>query len=240
MHTLSIVIPVYNEEKLILQTLQEVISADSSGLKKEIVVVDDGSKDKTPEVLSDFEKTFKNQQVTLKIILKKQNQGKGFALKDGFAATTGDIVIVQDADLEYTPEDYPTLLKPFLKFDADVVYGSRFITDKPRRIVYFTHYVANTFLTFLSNCFTNLNISDMETGYKLFKGDLIRGLAPKLECKRFGFEPEITARIAKIKKLKIFEVGISYYGRTYEEGKKIGWKDGVRAIIEIFKFNLFR
>ena len=149
-------------------------------------------------------------------------------------------MLVQDADLEYSPQDYPILLEPFLKNDADVVYGSRFISNRPHRVLYFWHYQINLFLTLFSNFFTNLNLTDMETGYKAFKGDLIRNIAHKLKSNRFGFEPEITARISKIKGLKIYEVGISYSGRTYEEGKKIGWKDGVKAIWEIIKFNMLR
>lgn len=242
MKKLSIVIPVYNEAKFIEKTIEKVVAANSSKLKKEIIIVDDGSQDKTLKILKRIEKT-KNKNkpglASLCVIYKKKNEGKGSALKTGFLATTGDIVLVQDADLEYNPDEYPILLEPFLKNEADVVYGSRFISNKPHRVLYFWHYVGNNFLTMLSNVFTNLNLTDMETGYKVFKGELIRKIAPKLQSKRFGFEPEITARIAKIPDIKIYEVGISYWGRTYKEGKKIGWKDGVRTIWEILKFNLF-
>ncbi len=232
--TVSIVIPVYNEEKFIEATIKKVLKADSCALKKEIIVVDDCSTDKTRQIL----RLLKKKHKELQLIFKEKNEGKGSALKLGFLRSKGDIVLIQDADLEYNPDDYPNLLEPFLKNQADVVYGSRFISDRPHRVLYFWHYVANLFLTLLSNALTNLNLTDMESGYKVFKGDLIRKIAPKLESKRFGFEPEITARIAKIKGIKIYEVGISYWGRTYEEGKKINWKDGVRAVWEIVKYNL--
>ncbi|GIW62973.1 MAG: glycosyl transferase [Patescibacteria group bacterium] len=235
--TLSIVIPVYNEKLFISETIDRVLHSDSLGLKKEIIVVDDNSTDGTKEILKELEKKYEKNK--LKIIYKNKNEGKGSALKLGFLKTKGDIVIIQDADLEYDPSDFPRLLEPFIKNNADVVYGSRFISDKPHRVLYFWHYIANFFLTLLSNAFTNLNLTDMETGYKVFKGDLIRKIALKLKSKRFGFEPEITARISKIKGIKIYEVGISYWGRTYEEGKKINWKDGVKAIWEILKYNLF-
>ncbi len=232
---LSIVIPVYNEEKYINQILESVIKADALGLQKEIIIVNDGSSDATA---SKLKVELKNKNITLKIIHKEKNEGKGSVLKTGFLKSTGDIVLIQDADLEYSPSDYLILLEPFIKYNADVVYGSRFITQRPRRIFYFWHYVANVFLTTFSNMLTNLNITDMETGYKVFRGDLIRTIAKKLESKRFGFEPEITARISKINNLKLYEVGISYQGRTYTEGKKIGWKDGIRAFWEIIKFNI--
>jgi len=180
----------------------------------------------------------KDKSLSFKTVFKKVNEGKGAALKDGFLASTGDIVIVQDADLEYNPEDYPVLLEPFLKNNADVVYGSRFISNRPHRVLYFWHSQVNFILTTFSNMLTNLNLTDMETGYKVFKGKLIRTIAQKLESKRFGFEPEITARIAKVKEIKIYEVGISYSGRTYAEGKKITWKDGAKAAWEIIRFNL--
>lgn len=240
--TLSIIIPVYNEEKFIKKTVERVIKADSLGLKKEIIIVDDGSTDGTKSKVHKVIKSIKSPATSkLKILFinNKINQGKGAALKDGFLKSTGDIVLVQDADLEYSPDDYPTLLEPFLKNNADVVYGSRFISNRPHRVLYFWHSLGNLSLTFLSNIFTNLNLTDMETGSKVFRGDLIRKIAKKLKSKRFGFEPEVTARIAKIKNIKIYEVGISYRGRTYEEGKKIGWKDGVKALVEIVKYNLF-
>jgi len=235
--TISIVIPVFNEENFIEKTIDKVLKADSLGLKKEIVVIDDASTDSTPLILKKIKK--KPVINNLKLILKKKNEGKGAALKVGFQNTSGDIVLVQDADLEYNPSDYPILIKPFIENGADVVYGSRLSTGSAHRILYFWHYVVNKTLTMISNMFTNLNLTDMETGYKVFHGDIIRKIAPKLQSKRFGFEPEITARLSKIKNIKIFEVGISYSGRTYEEGKKIGWRDGIRAIWEIIRFNIF-
>lgn len=255
MKKLSIVVPVFNEEAFIQQALSQIVEANSMGLTKEIIVVDDGSNDKTPEKIkqfinkfesSSFKRSFQTSLIMKKIssvkidaIYKINNEGKGAALKDGFKKSTGDIVLVQDADLEYSPDDYPIMLEPFLKNDADVVYGSRFISNRPHRVLYFWHYQINLFLTVLSNMMTNLNLTDMETGFKAFKGELIRDIAKKLESKRFGFEPEITARITKNRNLKIYEVGISYAGRTYNEGKKIGWRDGVRAVWEILKYNLF-
>jgi glycosyltransferase involved in cell wall biosynthesis len=233
--TLSIIIPAYNEKEFIEKTIEKVLKADTLGLKKEIIVIDDGSTDGTKKILKKIEKIYKNKY--LKIIYKNKNDGKGAALKVGFLQSKGDIVLIQDADLEYNPDDYPRLLLPFLTNDADVVYGSRFISDKPHRVLYFWHYLGNLFLTFFSNALTNLNFTDIETGYKAFKGNLIRKIALTLESKRFGFEPEITAKIAKIKGLKIFEVGISYWGRTYEEGKKINWIDGVKAFWEIIKYH---
>lgn len=236
----SIVIPVFNEEQYIGQTIEIVAAADTRGFEKEIIIVDDGSHDKTVKKIKlqavGLQK--KHKDIKLKLIQKKLNEGKGAALREGFMNATGDIVIVQDGDLEYSPKDYPALLEPFLTNNVDVVYGSRFISDTPHRALYFWHYQANKFLTFFSNMFTNLNLTDMETGYKVFRGDLIREIAPRLQAKRFGFEPEITAKIAKIRNLKIYEVGVSYSGRTYEDGKKIGWKDGVLAVWEILKFNL--
>lgn len=233
---LSIIIPVFNEERFIKETLTAVFLSNNLGLAKEIIIVDDGSTDKTVLKIKEF---IADNKIRIKTIFKNKNEGKGAALKDGFLASTGDLVLIQDADLEYNPDDYPILLEPFLKNDADVVYGSRFISNRPHRVLYFWHYQINLLLTMLSNMLTNLNITDMETGYKAFKGDLIRKLATKLESKRFGFEPEITARVAKIKGLKIYEVGISYSGRTYDEGKKITWLDGIKALWEIIRFNLF-
>ncbi len=242
MKILSIVIPVYNEERFIEKTLSVVCTSNSLNLQKEIIIVDDGSKDHTREFIENSLKNLetKHKNVAFKTLFKKVNEGKGAALRDGFKNSTGSIVLIQDADLEYSPDDYPSLLEPFLKNDADVVYGSRFISNRPHRVLYFWHYQINLFLTALSNMLTNLNLTDMETGYKAFKGQLIRDIAGNLQSNRFGFEPEITARIAKIKGLKIYEVGISYSGRTYDEGKKIGWQDGVKAIWEIIKFNLLK
>jgi len=236
---LSIIIPVYNEEKFIEEVIDKVLKANSFGLRKEIIIVDDGSTDQTKTKIEKKLKNIKKKQLEIKTIFKKKNQGKGAALKDGILLSTGDIVLIQDADLEYDPYDYPILLEPFFKYKANVVYGSRFITNRPHRVLYFWHSVGNFLLTLFSNIFTNLNLTDMETGYKVFQGDLIRKIAKKLKSKRFGFEPEVTARIAKIKNIKIYEVGISYFGRTYKEGKKINWIDGIRTFFEIIKFNLF-
>ncbi|OGK15106.1 glycosyl transferase [Candidatus Roizmanbacteria bacterium RIFCSPHIGHO2_01_FULL_39_12c] len=239
--TLSIVISVYNEEKYLKKILDKVIASNSLGLKKDVIVINDGSTDRSERVIKEqiVKLAKKNINVNFNLLKNKKNKGKGAALKQGFISSKGDIVLVQDADLEYDPNDYPVLLVPFLQQNADVVYGSRFISAKPHRVLYFWHYLGNMLITTLSNMLTNLNLTDIETGYKIFKGELIRKIAPSLQSKRFGFEPEITARIAKIKNLKIYEVGISYFGRTYEEGKKIGWKDGVKAIWEIIKYNLF-
>ena len=228
--------PVYNEEKFVQSAIQTVLASDTLGLKKEIIIVDDCSTDKTKAKIR--EEIQKNKKDLITLVEKKKNEGKSSAVKIGLIKSKGDIVLVQDADLEYNPEDYPVLLSPFIKQDADVVYGSRFISNRPHRVLYFWHAVMNTFLTTLSNMLTNLNLTDMETGYKVFRGSLIRSIATRLESKRFGFEPEVTARIAKVKGIKIYEVGISYQGRTYEEGKKINWIDGVLALWEIIKYNL--
>lgn len=241
MKKLSVVIPVFNEQKTIIDTFDAVKKADSLGLEKEIIIIDDGSSDGTAKVLKEIERKEKSsRKQKLKIILSEKNEGKGSAMKKGFMVSSGDIVIVQDADLEYDPAEFPIMIEPFIKNKADVVYGSRFISNRPHRVLYFWHYQVNLFLTFLSNMFTNLNLTDMETGYKAFDGKLIRDIAPYLESKRFGFEPEITARISKVKGIKIYEVGISYTGRTYAEGKKIGWKDGIKALWEIIKYNLLK
>jgi Glycosyltransferases involved in cell wall biogenesis len=236
---LSIIIPVYNEEKFIETVINKVLEANSLGLKKEIIIVDDGSFDQTKIKIENKIKKLNKRQLRIKTIFKKKNEGKGIAVKDGILSSTGDIVLIQDADLEYDPSDYPILLEPFFKYQADVVYGSRFITHRPHRVLYFWHSLGNFMLTTFSNFFTNLNLTDMETGYKVFRGDLLRKIAKKLKSKRFGFEPEITAKIAKIKNIKIYEVGISYFGRTYKEGKKINWIDGIKTFFEIIRFNLF-
>ncbi len=239
--TLSIVIPVYNEEKRIVQTIRQVIAANSLELTKEIIIIDDGSKDGTVKQVKDFLREIKRDtKYIVRLIENKINKGKGAVVKQAFLQTKGDIVLVQDADLEYSPEDYPVLLQPFFHYGADVVFGSRFISDRPHRVLYFWHSVGNKFLTCFSNIFTNLNLTDMETGAKVFKGNLIRSIAPQLLSKRFGFEPEITARISKIAAIKIYEVGISYAGRTYLEGKKIKLIDGIKAIGEILYFNNLR
>ncbi len=231
---LSIIIPVYNEKNTILEVLRRVEAADVGDMTKEIIVIDDGSTDGTRDLLKNL-----NQTTHCKVIYQEYNQGKGAALKQGFMASTGEVVIVQDADLEYNPNEYRQLLKPIIESGADVVYGSRFIGSAPHRVHYFWHSIGNKFLTGLSNMFSNLNLTDMETCYKVFKGETIRRLAPELISKRFGFEPEITARLAKQPELKIFEVGISYTGRSYKEGKKINWRDGFKAIFAIVYFNLF-
>lgn len=231
----SIVIPVYNEEKTIFKVLKSVFASNTLSLDKEIIIINDNSSDKTKQIIIDFSKSHR-----ILLLNNTINLGKGASLKKGFLHTTGDIVLIQDADLEYSPDEYPVLIKPLIDGYADVVYGSRFINANPHRVLYFYHYLANKLVTSLSNIFTNLNLTDIETGYKVFRGDLIRKIAPNLKSKRFGFEPEITSRIAKIKNIRIYEVGVSYFGRTYEEGKKIGWKDGIKAIFEIIKFNLFQ
>ena len=225
---LSVVIPVYNEAATISELIGRVQSVD---LPKEIIVVDDGSTDGTRDALARMEKQHDN----LRVFLQKKNRGKGAALKVGFRHATGDFVLVQDADLEYDPSDYPVLLKPLVEGKADVVYGSRFLTTKEHRVLFFWHSVGNRLLTLLSNMFTNLNLTDMETGYKVFRREVIQAI--QLEQNRFGFEPEVTVKIARMK-LRIYEVGISYYGRTYEEGKKIGWKDGVKALWCIIKYSI--
>lgn len=241
MKKLSIIIPIFNEEKFIAKTIKAVCAADSLKMHKEIICIDDGSTDNTRIFLNKaVDAAKKNEKnVSFNTIFNKTNVGKGASVKEGILKSTGDYVLVQDADLEYTPEEYPNLLEPFIVNDADVVFGSRFISDRPHRVLYFWHFVVNMILTTFSNMLTNLNLTDMETGYKAFKGPLIRQIALQLQSTRFGFEPEVTARIAKVNGVKIFEVGISYSGRTYSEGKKIGWVDGIRAIWEIFKYNLF-
>jgi glycosyltransferase involved in cell wall biosynthesis len=231
---LSIVMPCYNEERTINQILDEVKAVDLGSTKKEIIIVDDCSKDSTREILQ--KRAEKDQE--LKLIFQDHNQGKGAALKRGFLESTGDVVVVQDADLEYDPQEYKRLLYPIERGHADVVYGSRFIGGEPHRIIYYRNQVANKFLTTLSNLLTGLNLTDMETCYKMFQGEILRDIAPHLHAKRFGFEPEITARIAK-KNVRVYEIGISYYGRSKEEGKKIGLSDGLKAIVEIFRYNWF-
>jgi glycosyltransferase involved in cell wall biosynthesis len=228
MQKISIVIPVYNEEKYISITLKRVLDVDLGKLDREIVVVDDGSKDQTVAVLQELQ----NQYPDIKVFQQPQNMGKGAALRRGFKEATGDIIIIQDADLEYDPCDYPLLLKPILDDKADVVYGSRFLGG-PHRVLYFWHFLGNQFLTLLSNMTTNLNLTDMETGYKVFRAEVIKGLP--LKSNRFGFEPEVTAKVAR-RGWRMFEAPISYYGRSYAEGKKIGWKDGFQALYCIIRY----
>lgn len=226
---LSVVIPCYNE----LGTIGKVVDAVKRSPVKncEIIVVDDASKDGTRELLQT-----KIEPLVDQVIYHPRNRGKGAALRTGFAAATGDIVIVQDADLEYDPQEYPIVIAPILEDKADVVFGSRFAGGRPHRVVYYWHMVGNKFLTTLSNMLTNINLTDMETCYKAFRREVIQSI--HIQENRFGFEPEITAKVAKMR-CRIYEVGISYYGRTYKEGKKIGWKDGFRAIFCILKYNLF-
>ncbi|MDL5048131.1 glycosyltransferase family 2 protein [Oscillatoria amoena NRMC-F 0135] len=233
---LSIVIPAYNEGKTIHLILDKVKAVQlEGGMQKEVIVVNDCSQDDTVEAVERYMKS--NPDLPIVFYSHAINMGKGAALHTGIKQATGDIVLIQDADLEYNPQEYPILIRPITDGFADVVYGSRFMGGRPHRILFFWHTIGNKFLTFLSNMFTNLNLSDMETCYKVFKREVVQGL--ELKEKRFGFEPEVTAKIARIPKIRIYEVGISYYGRTYEEGKKIGWRDGFRAIWCILKYNLF-
>ena len=235
MRQLSIIIPAYNEERTIHLILDKVRDVKlDGGFGKEIIIVNDCSADDTAGAIERYRAA--NPELNIQYFAHAVNQGKGAALHTGISRATGEYLIIQDADLEYDPEEYNDLLKPVLGGFADVVYGSRFMGSKPHRILFFWHTIGNKFLTFLSNMFTNLNLTDMETCYKMFRTDLIQGL--DLTEKRFGFEPEVTAKISRIPNVRIYEVGISYYGRTYEEGKKIGWRDGVRAIYCILKFGL--
>nr|AOE11782.1 glycosyl transferase family GT2 [uncultured bacterium]CCG00049.1 glycosyl transferase family 2 [uncultured Flavobacteriia bacterium] len=232
---LSILIPAYNEERTIHLILDKVLAVELiKGLKKEIILVNDCSTDQTGAAIKNYIEA--HPTVSFNYQEHETNKGKGAALHTGIKVASGDYLIIQDADLEYDPEEYNILLQPILDGHADVVYGSRFMGGKPHRILFFWHSLGNQFLTFLSNMFNNLNLTDMETCYKLFRTEHIQGL--KLQETRFGFEPEVTAKTAKIKGIRFYEVGISYYGRTYEEGKKIGWKDGFRAIYCILKYGL--
>ena len=236
MSTLSIVIPAYNEERtihLILDKVRQVTMP--AGWQKEVIIVNDCSKDNTEGAIKKY--MGEHPDFPMRYIAHEVNKGKGAALHTGIAFASGEYTIIQDADLEYDPEEYNILLIPVMKGFADVVYGSRFMGGNPHRILFFWHSIGNKFLTRISNIFTNLNLTDMETCYKLFRSDIIKSLP--LQEKRFGFEPEVTARISRVKDVRIYEVGISYYGRTYAEGKKIGWRDGVRAIYCILKYNIW-
>jgi len=228
---LSVVIPCYNEQATLLKLVQTVKGGPIQDL--EIILVDDASTDGTRDLIER-----EVRPLVDKVVLHEKNQGKGAALRSGFREATGDVVVVQDADLEYDPREFPKLLDPILHHEADVVFGSRFTGGDAHRVVYFWHMVGNRFLTLLSNMFTNLNLTDMETCYKMFRREILAQI--EIEENRFGFEPEITAKIARLPKCAIYEVGISYYGRTYDQGKKIGWRDGLQAIYAILKYNLLR
>ena len=232
LQTLSIVVPVYNEQQTLPQILARVAAVSlPQQMRKQVILIDDCSNDGTREYLQTLREKYT-------VCFHERNRGKGAAVRTGLAAATGDYIVVQDADLEYDPEEYSLLLKPLLRGAADVVYGSRFMGGNPHRTLFFWHSIGNKLLTTVSNIFTNLNLTDMETGYKMFSKEALDRFKHKLVSERFGIEPEITARIAK-EHLRIYEVGISYYGRTYAEGKKINWKDGVAALWAIVKYNVF-
>jgi len=224
---LSVVIPVYNERATLIELVDRVRAVP---IRKQIILVDDGSRDGTRDVLRELEASPAEDVLnTIKIVFHEENRGKGAALRTGFQHSTGQLVIVQDADNEYDPSEFPRLLQPLIEGKADVVYGSRFLGDYSHRVLYYWHYLGNRFLTTLSNCFTNLNLTDMETCYKVFRSEVIKDILPTLKQDRFGFEPEITAKVAR-RHLRIYEQSISYSGRTYEQGKKIGWRDGFKAL----------
>jgi glycosyltransferase involved in cell wall biosynthesis len=225
---LSVVVPVYNEREVLRRSVERVLATP---YEKEVIVVDDGSTDGTRDVLRVME-----QELPVRVIYQPENRGKGAALRTGMKAATGDVVIIQDADLEYDPRDYPVLLDPIIHGEADVVYGSRFMGGSGR-VLYFRHQLGNRLLTLLSNILTDLNLTDMETGYKVFRREVLDCF--DLESNRFGFEPEVTAKLARVPRIRVWEVGVSYHGRTYDEGKKIGWKDGAAALFHIARFNLF-
>ena len=237
MKKLSIIIPAYNEAATIHLILNKVKQVSLlNNLSKEIILVNDCSTDATEERILEY--IAENPDINISYVKHEKNKGKGAALSTGIKSATGDIIIIQDADLEYDPEEYNILLKPMLGGHADVVYGSRFMGGNAHRILFFWHTIGNRFLTFMSNMFSNLNLTDMETCYKMFRSEIIKGI--NLRENRFGFEPEVTAKISRIKGIRIYEVGISYYGRTYAEGKKINWKDGFRALYCIMKYGLFK
>jgi glycosyltransferase involved in cell wall biosynthesis len=229
---LSVIIPAYNEAATIEEVLRRVEAAEAWGLKKEIIVVDDCSRDKTGEAVRRYGRN-------VRLISQPVNRGKGAALIEGFRAATGDLILIQDADLEYNPSDYRLLLMPIIEGEAQVVYGSRFTSPEPKRVLFFHHYLANRFITFVSNVFTNLNLTDIETGYKVFRREVIKSILPRLSSPRFGIEVELTARVAQ-GRFRVYEVGIAYAGRTYEEGKKITWRDGLAALWHILRFNLVK
>ena len=234
--SLSIIIPVFNESQTITILLDRIRKVDLiNNIIKEIIIIDDGSTDDTLNIIMHY---ISHEKLNIQLIEHKQNRGKGVAIQTGIKVAKGEYLIIQDADLEYDPEEYNILLNPIVKGVADVVYGSRFMGSNPHRILFFWHSIGNKVLTFLSNVFTNLNLSDMETCYKVFDTKMIQSI--NLKEKRFGFEPEVTAKISRIPDIRIYEVGISYYGRTYNEGKKINWKDGFRAIYCIIKYGLLR
>lgn len=232
---LSIIIPLYNEESTIVTILERVLDVDLKGIKKEIIIVDDASTDNSLNLIQSFIQTHTNEDI--KLISQESNQGKGAALHRGIEMAKGEYLLIQDADLEYDPQDYHNLFRPVISGNADVVYGSRFVGSNPHRVLYFHHALGNKFLTFLCNLFCNLNLTDMETCYKLINTKIAQSL--QLKEKRFGFEPEITIKLSRIPNIRFYEIGISYYGRTYEEGKKINWKDGIKAIYCIFRYGLF-
>ncbi len=234
MEILSIIIPCYNEESRIGPVLDKVLTTPVTGVEKDIIVIDDASSDNSMNIVREYSQ----KHPSIRLYVHPKNQGKGACIHTGLENASGTIVIIQDADLEYDPADYNCLLKPILDGHADVVYGSRFMGAGPHRVLFYFHTLGNKLLTTLSNLFTQLNLTDMETGYKMFRKEVLSKI--NLRENRFGFEPEVTAKISRIKNIRIYEVGIAYYGRTYQEGKKITWRDGFRAIYCIFKYNLFK